>query len=225
MCGRYSLTEALDVIVQHFLIQHVGPEVAAGYRPGYNVAPSQDVLVIGLRLGARSAALHRWGLIPGWAKDPSIGYKMINARAETVHERPAYRGPFRSRRCLIPADGLYEWKREGKRKQPYRFLMKDEKPFAFAGLWDEWRGPDGQTIRSCTIITTEPNELLATVHDRMPVILPPDAYDEWLDPCTKPDRLRALLVPYPAEQMKGYPVSPRVNSPANNDPELILPIA
>ena len=224
MCGRYSLTEALDVIVQHFLIQHVGPEVAAGYRPSYNVAPSQDVLVIGLRLGARAAALHRWGLIPGWAKDPSIGYKMINARAETVHERPAYRGPFRSRRCLIPADGLYEWKREGKRKQPYRFLMKDEKPFAFAGLWDEWRGPDGQTIRSCTIITTEPNELLATVHDRMPVILPPDAYDEWLDPRTKPDRLRALLVPYPAEQMKGYPVSPRVNSPANNDPELILPI-
>src|SRR5690606_7874863 len=159
----------------------------------YNVAPSQDVLVIGLRLGARAAALHRWGLIPSWAKDPSIGYKMINARAETVHERPAYRGPFRSRRCLIPADGLYEWKREGKRKQPYRFLMKDEKPFAFAGLWDEWRGPDGQTIRSCTIITTEPNELLATVHDRMPVILPPDAYDEWLDPRTKPDRLRALL--------------------------------
>src|SRR5690606_22717863 len=127
MCGRYSLTEALDVIVQHFLIQHVGPEVAAGYRPSYNVAPSQDVLVIGLRLGARAAALHRWGLIPSWAKDPSIGYKMINARAETVHERPAYRGPFRSRRCLIPADGLYEWKREGKRKQPYRFLMKDEK--------------------------------------------------------------------------------------------------
>lgn len=225
MCGRYSLTEALDVIVRHFLIQHVGPEVEAVYGPSYNVAPSQQVLVIGLRQGARAAAMHRWGLIPGWAKDPSIGYKMINARAETVHERPAYRTPFRHRRCLIPADSLYEWKRDGKKKQPYRFLMRDEAPFAFAGLWDEWRAPDGQAIRSCTIITTEPNELIAPVHNRMPVILPPEAYDEWLDPSTEPDRLHALLVPYPADRMKSYPVSTRVNSPANNDPELILPIA
>lgn len=225
MCGRYTTTDSLDVIVQHFLIDDVRPEVKELYRPRYNVAPSQPVLVIGLRQGARAAAMHRWGLIPRWAKDPSIGHKMINARSETVHERPAYRQSFRLRRCLIPANSLYEWKRNGKTKQPYRIMMRDESLFAFAGLWDEWRAPDNSTIRSCTILTTEPNELVAPIHNRMPVIVPESAYDEWLDPRTEVERLLQLLVPYPADEMKCYPVSTKVNSPANDEPSLIEPIA
>lgn len=224
MCGRYTSTNSLDEIVRHFLIQDVRPDVVEAYRPSYNIAPTQQVLVIGLRQGQRAAAMHRWGLIPRWAKDASIGTKMINARAETVHERPAFRLPFRQRRCLIPADSLYEWKRDEGRKQPYRILMRDESLFAFAGLWEEWRAPNGTLVRSCTIITTEPNELIAPLHNRMPVILPPEAYDTWLEPRTEVDQLLALLKPYPARQMKMYPVSSRVNSPTNNDPSVILPL-
>lgn len=224
MCGRYTSTHSLDEIVRQFLIQDVRPEVAEGYRPSYNVAPSQTVLVIGLRQGLRAAAMHRWGLIPRWAKDASMSAKMINARAETVHERPAYRLPFRQRRCLIPADSLYEWKQEGRTKHPYRFLMQAESLFAFAGLWEEWRAPNGTMVRTCTIVTTEPNELIEPVHNRMPVILPPEEYETWLDPKAEVEELLSLLKPYPAEKMKSYPVSTRVNSPANNDPELILPV-
>lgn len=224
MCGRYTSTQPLDLILELFLIDEVRPEVMELYQPRYNVAPTQRVLVIGARDGTRIAAMHRWGLIPHWAKDPSIGSRMINARSETVHERPAYRDAFRRRRCLIPADGLYEWKRNGRTKQPYRFTLRSGQPFAFAGLWEEWKAPDGTAIRSCTILTTQPNELIAQVHDRMPVILPPDAYDIWLDPQSERDVLRSLLVPYPAEEMYGYPVSNRVNSPANDDPSLIEPI-
>lgn len=225
MCGRYTTTHPLDEILRYFLISNVRPEVEEGYRPSFNVAPSQPVLVIGLRQGERAAAMHRWGLIPRWAKDASIGAKMINARAETVAERPAYRTPFRQRRCLIPADSLFEWQRNGKTKQPFRFMMRDESMFAFAGLWDEWRAPDNSVIRSCTIVTTEPNKLIEPVHNRMPVILHPADYDEWLDPRTEQERLLAMLAPYPADEMKCYPVSTRVNSPANNDEELIQPIA
>lgn len=226
MCGRYTTTDPLDEIVRYFFITNVSPEVTELYRPRYNIAPSQMVLVIGLRQGERTAAMHRWGLVPRWAKDPSIGNKMINARAETVNERPAFRTAFRYRRCLIPADSFFEWKRSGQRKQPYRIMMRDERPFAFAGLWEEWRSPDGSTvIRSCTILTTEPNELMAELHNRMPVILPTDAYDAWLDPHTEPDLLLPLLRPYPADEMKCYPVSTRVNSPANDDPAVIEPLA
>lgn len=225
MCGRYSSTNPLDVILEYFLIKDVRPEVEEGYRPSFNVAPTQSVLVIGSRQGERAAAMHRWGLIPSWAKDPSIGSRLINARSETVAERPAYRGAFRRRRCLIPADGLYEWKRVGKTKQPYRFTLRDASPFAFAGLWEEWRSPDNTPIRSCTILTTEPNELIEPVHNRMPVILSPTEYDTWLDPHTEIEELQSLLAPYPAEDMDAYPVSTLVNSPRNDDPSLIEPVA
>lgn len=224
MCGRYSSTNPLDVILEYFLIHDVRPEVEEGYRPRFNVAPSQPVLVVGLSQGERAAAMHRWGLIPSWAKDPAIGSKMINARSETVAQRPAYREAFRRRRCLIPADGLYEWKRVGKAKQPFRFTLRDASPFAFAGLWEEWRAPDNTAIRSCTILTTEPNELIEPVHNRMPVILPVEAYDTWLNPHTEPEELMTLLSPYPADAMVAYPVSTQVNSPFNDDPSLIEPI-
>lgn len=224
LCGRYTLTRPLHDIVQHFVLHDVRDEVEERYAESFNVAPSQHVLVIGLRRGQRAAALHRWGLIPHWAKEPSIGSRMINARSETVCERPAYREAFRLRRCLIPADGLYEWQHMEKRKQPFRFTLRNKELFAFAGLWDEWRSPDGTAIRSCTILTTEPNELIQPVHNRMPVILPPEAYDTWLDPHARPKQLLPLLQPYPSELMTGHAVSPEVNSPRNNDPSLITPV-
>jgi putative SOS response-associated peptidase YedK len=162
----------------------------------------------------------RWGLIPFWAKDIKIGYKMINARAETIDEKPAYKHPFQKQRCLILADGFYEWKKQGKEKQPYRFKLKNGEPFAFAGLWDRW-----ETLYSCTIITTKPNNLTKEVHDRMPVILPKDTYDLWLNPnMTETDYLKSLLVPYPEEEMVAYPVSTLVNSPKNDIPSVMEPI-
>jgi putative SOS response-associated peptidase YedK len=164
----------------------------------------------------------QWGLIPSWADDPKIVNRMINARAESVATKPAFRNPFKSRRCLIPADGFYEWQKTGgKTKQPYHLGMADGRPFAFAGLWEHWRR-GGEAIDSCTIITTEPNELAATVHDRMPVILPEDAYDRWLDPkLDDPDELQSLLVPFPAKRMKAWPVSTLVNNPRNETPECV----
>jgi len=165
----------------------------------------------------------RWGLIPFWAKDANVGYKMINARAETVAEKPAYRESFKSRRCLIPADGFYEWKREGKTKQPYHFGMRDDSLFAFAGILDRWKNPQGEVIETCLVITTKPNALLADVHDRMPVILPIGHYDLWLDPGFKQtDDLKELLRPFEAELMKRYPVSTRVNLVKNDDPDCAL---
>ena len=168
----------------------------------------------------RQFSLMRWGLIPFWVKDANIGYKMINARAETVAEKPAYRESFKSRRCLIPADGFYEWKKEGKSKQPFHFGMRDNSIFAFAGIWDRWKNPQGEVIETCSILTTTPNLLCADVHDRMPVILPVGHYDLWLDPGFKgTDDLKELLHPFEAKLMKRYPVSTRVNLVRNDDPE------
>ena len=163
----------------------------------------------------------RWGLIPYWAKDPSIGLKTINAMSETAAEKPAFRDAMRWRRCLIPADGFYEWKRLGsKEKQPYSFGMEDDSPFAFAGLWDRWRDQAGEMIETCTILTTKPNSLLADVHDRMPVMLRTEDYDLWLDPgITDPERIVDCLRPFDAALMKKYPVSARVNRPENDDQE------
>jgi putative SOS response-associated peptidase YedK len=161
-----------------------------------------------------------WGLIPNRAKDPSIGYKMINARAETVASRPSFSEPLRQRRCLIPADGFYEWTREGKQKLPWSFTLADNSVFALAGLWDYWRSPQGAVIESCTILTTAPNQLMHGIHDRMPVILPPTAYGAWLDPSlTNVEQLQPLLQPYPAEAMRRNRVSQRVNQVKNDDPE------
>lgn len=221
MCGRYSLSASGEKLAEQFQLAEI-PELA----PRYNIAPTQEVAVVRQCAEGRQLALLRWGLIPSWAKDPSIGARMINARAETVAEKPAFRSAFVRRRCLVPADGFYEWKRTAGGKQPFFFQMRDGRPLAFAGLWEQWKSPDGGQIESYTILTTDANELLRPVHDRMPVILPPDAYDLWLDPdVQKPNVLLALLHPYPEEAMTAYPVSMRVNSPANDDPQCIAPVA
>jgi putative SOS response-associated peptidase YedK len=165
-------------------------------------------------------------LIPSWAKDPSIGNRLINARGETLAEKPSFRGVYKYKRCLVLADGFYEWKTQPgtKVKIPHFIHMKDRQPFAFAGLWDEWNSPDGSQIRSCTIVTTEPNELMASIHNRMPVILPPDAYAQWLDTAPQPpDSLAALIKPYPAGEMAAHPVSTLVNNPKNDFAECVVP--
>lgn len=221
MCGRYSISVPPQAIQKLFELEDV-PDMPARY----NVAPSQDVPVVREGPKGRELVFLRWGLIPFWSKDPKQGPTPINARADTAPEKPAFRGAFKSHRCLLPADGFFEWKPAsgGGKKQPVYFRMADDSPFAFAGLWDRWEGPDGQVIQSCTLLTTEPNELVATVHDRMPVILPADAYGLWLDPTVKdPHAVQPLLRPYPAEAMKAYAVSTRVNSPRDDDPSLIEP--
>ncbi|WP_026695260.1 SOS response-associated peptidase [Peribacillus kribbensis] len=219
MCGRFTLTLGVLQLQNTFGFEFSGELV-----PHYNIAPSQDILTITGDGSSRFGSLMRWGLVPFWAKDPKIGYKMINARSEGIETKASFKGPFRRNRCLILADGFYEWKKTEEGKQPYRFIMKDEKPFAFAGLWDTWgRGED--LLQSCTIITTRANETASDVHDRMPVILPEEAYDDWLDPSLSDiTLLKSLLVPYSAEEMDKYEVSPKVNSPRNNTPELLVPV-
>lgn len=221
MCGRFTLTANPGDLQDAFAGYTFPPQ----YAPRYNIAPAQPVLAIpNDELGAADFFL--WGLIPSWAKDPAIGNRMINARAETVHEKPAFRGPFKYRRCLILSDGFYEWQaRPGtKTKVPHFIHLKSRRPFAFAGLWDVWRNPDGAEIKSCTIITTGPNQLTATIHNRMPVILTPDVYAQWLDASPQtPERLLPLLKPFPAEEMSAYPVSTLVNKPEADRPECLLP--
>lgn len=221
MCGRFTLATDSAELQQAF------PEVQfpAEGRPRFNVAPSQPVLALP-NDGKLSADYFLWGLIPTWAKDPSIGSKLINARAETLGEKPSFRGSYKYKRCLVFADGFYEWKTEAgsKTKTPHFIHLESGLPFAFAGLWDEWHAPDGSQIKTCTIITTEPNELMSKLHNRMPVILPPSAYAQWLDPTPqKPETLQNLLVPYPTHLMTAYPVSTLVNSPNNDRPECLVP--
>lgn len=197
--------------------------------PRYNIAPTQPVPVVrcepqGTPPQRELVELH-WGLIPHWAKDPKIGARMINARAETITQKPAYKAAMRRRRCLLPADGFFEWRSEGGRKQPYFIDLRDDGLFAFAGLWESWEGPDHSSIESCTLLTTEPNELIRPIHNRMPVLLPPEAYDLWLDPAEQdPARLLPLLRPYPAERMRAHAVSTLVNSPRNDSPACIAPL-
>ena len=217
MCGRFSLGVDTDRLVAEFGIA----TVTAPHEPRFNIAPTQPVPVVvrgeeGLRLGAL-----RWGLVPHWADDPSIGSRMINARSETVDRKPAFEGAFRNRRCWVLADGFYEWHEQGGRKVPVHFHLPDRRPFAFAGLWDRWQH-GGQDIVSCTILTTEPNDAVRPVHDRMPVLLPADERDGWLDD-DDTSALKALLRPYPGP-LEGQRVSPRVNSPENDDPSLLEPV-
>ncbi len=220
MCGRFTLTVSARVLADLFDVEV--PELA----PRYNIAPSQQVLVVrATPVGAREAATVRWGLIPSWAKDPSIGNRMINARAETVADKPAFRSAVKARRCLIAADGFYEWRKINGGKLPHLIRFSDGRPFAFAGLWERWAGPGGETVDSTTIITTRPNEIVATLHDRMPVILPREAFDEWLGPAPLPrPHLEELLSPHPATGMEAFAVSRRVNSPANDDAQCIAPL-
>ncbi len=222
MCGRFSLG-ATTRLAQLFDLPD-WPEVP----PRYNIAPSQDVAAVirSREAAARKFRPMRWGLVPSWAKDSRIGNRLINARAETVATKPAFRRPLRERRCLILADGFYEWVREGRRKQPYCIRLCDGRPFAFAGLWDRWQPTDGTPLDTCTILTTTPNTLIQPLHDRMPVILAAGAYDLWLDPAVQNvERLQKLLAPYPADAMVAYPVSARVNNPANDSPDLLAPLA
>ncbi|MCU1285310.1 MAG: hypothetical protein JWO13_1660 [Acidobacteriales bacterium] len=209
-------------------MKQFGVEIDPDYSPRYNISPSQSVFAIRQDAAqpARMLSKLRWGLVPFWAKDLAIGYKMINARSETGLDKPAYRDSFKKRRCLIPADGFYEWKKVGKEKHPYNFGMADDSVFAFAGIWDTWKSPDGTSVESCSILTTTPNALVQDVHDRMPVILDRDDYEQWLDPGVKePGTLTELLKPFPAKQMRRYPVSQIVNSPKNDKPECIVEIS
>lgn len=218
MCGRFTLRSKLNRILAEFSVE---ASESLLWEPRFNIAPTQNVATIQLRDGVRQLELHRWGLIPSWADDPSIGNRMINARADGVADKPSFRSAFKKNRCLVVTDGFYEWKKDGKAKQPYFIRLKEDKPFAFAGLAEHWHRGD-QAIDSCTVITTEPNELMAGIHDRMPVILSPDDYDLWLDPEFQgKDKLLSLLRPYPADEMAAYPVSTLVNSPKNERPECV----
>ncbi len=220
MCGRYTLRTPIDVLADGFEIEEYPPSIT----PNYNVAPTQEVAAMVEEDEKRKLEMFHWGLIPSWAKDPAIGNKMINARAETVSEKPSFRSAFKKRRCLIIADGFYEWKKTDDGKQPYYIKMEDGSPFAFAGLWETWQ--NGEEIRSCTIITTEANGLMNEIHHRMPVILPPEDYGMWLDPdFDEKEALTSLLKPYPADAMEAYPVSRRVNKPSNNEPSVLEPAA
>lgn len=219
MCGRFSQSKSAKAIAQAFDLANVPP-----LTPRYNIAPTQPVGTV-LQTGEdtqRQFRMLHWGLIPSWAKDPKIGARMINARAETVAEKPSFRAAFKQRRCLVLADGFYEWQQQEKKKQPFYCRMQDERPFAFAGLWEHWEDGNGEAIDSCTVLTTSSNELMRPIHDRMPVILAPKDYDLWLDPkLQKSELLQPLLQPYSDEEMTAYPVGTLVNKPSNDSPECI----
>ncbi|OLN25738.1 SOS response-associated peptidase [Desulfosporosinus metallidurans] len=220
MCGRFSFAEIIG-IVERFELDQVQLELW----PRYNIAPSQQVPVVIHQNGGNRLFMFRWGLIPYWAKAESIGNKLINARAETLEEKPSFRRSFEQRRCLVLADGFYEWKKEGRIKKPYRITLLDGRPFAFAGLWDSWLSPTGQTINSCAIITTTPNKLMEPIHNRMPVILPQDMESVWLDVnVTTSHEAKGMLTPFPEERMVAYEVSQLVNSPRNEGPECVVPV-
>lgn len=222
MCGRFTLTVDAHQIREAFPWITVPDQL----QPRYNVAPSQPVAVIP-NDGRNRLDYFVWGLVPFWAKDPTIGSRMINARGETVDQKPSFKAAFRHRRCLILADGFFEWKKapDQAAKTPMYIKMKDDRPFALAGLWETWHAPDGSDLFTCTIITTEPNDLLKDVHNRMPVILPEEAYPLWLrtDPAESAE-LKSLLIPFSPDQMKVYPVSRTVNNPANDTPACVTPL-
>ena len=215
MCGRFTLTTPSVELERRFLI-----DLQGRHGPRYNVAPGQEVLAVVAAGGERRPARLQWGFVPAWAKDPRPG--PINARAETAWQRPMFRQAIRRRRCLIPADGFYEWWRREKARLPVLFRLRAGEPFAFAGLYERWDGPGGPRW-TCCILTTRPNDLVAQVHDRMPVILRPEWEEAWLDPEVPPEDLEPAWEPYPAELMEAHPVSPRVNSPRYDDPSCLVP--
>lgn len=249
MCGRFTLTQSSEAVAAQFQLAEVPQFV-----PGYNIAPTQPVPVIRINPAtepsqnqpvARQFSYLYWGLIPSWSKDPTLGSRLINARAETVAEKPSFRAAFKRRRCLVVADGFYEWKplsaesasvrsgtksgtksktKSGIQKQPFYFYLNHHQPFGFAGLWESWHSPSGDQIESCTILTTIANEIMQPIHDRMPVILEARDYDRWLDPSVESSKLLSLLRPYPDQQMSVHPVSPQVNSPRYDSPDCITPL-
>ncbi|MDQ6420814.1 SOS response-associated peptidase [Paenibacillus sp. LHD-117] len=223
MCGRYTITISLEELMVRYMIDET---MVPYHRPKYNVAPSQLVFAV-IHDGQRNRLGElKWGLVPPWADDPKIGFMMINARAETAASKPAFREPLRRKRCIIPADGFYEWKKDagGKNKQPMRIVKRDRSVFSMAGLYEIWQSPAGEKISSCTILTTEPNEVVAPIHDRMPVILRPEDEALWLNRGMQdPDKLAALFVPYPDREIEAYPVGAAVGNVRNDEPSLILP--
>ncbi|OZM57180.1 hypothetical protein CIB95_06855 [Lottiidibacillus patelloidae] len=222
MCGRLTLTTTIDEVMEQFSI--VNP-VHFHFEVNYNIAPSQKVVaIVGSPAGKRIGQM-RWGLIPSWAPDEKIGYKMINARSETLLQKRSFKNLISRRRCALVADGFYEWKTTKEGKRPFRITLANEKPFLMAGLWDKWSNEAGKEIHSCTIITTSANQLLSEVHDRMPVILTNETEQTWLSPRIEGSEFYTnVLKPYNSDHMKMYEVSPLVNSPRNNQPECMLPI-
>ena len=223
MCGRYRLSRRKQIIEEHFDTAPWDDE----WSPRYNLAPTQPVPVIRQqpKEPIRQVSTMRWGLVPHWAKDASIAASTINARSETAATKSAFRDPLKLRRCLIPADGFYEWAKTAKSKQPFCFEVNDGQLFAFAGIWDGWKNSEGQWIRTCSILTTTPNAVTSAVHDRMPVILDPDRYDLWLDPgMQNVAAVSELLKPYDARRMRCYPVGTRINHVANDDEECSRPV-
>jgi putative SOS response-associated peptidase YedK len=225
MCGRFTLRAPASVIAEQFSLFEL-PLL----QPRFNIAPTQAVPVV--RMVPQHAEPRRqlvflhWGLVPSWAQDPAIGNRMINARAETAADKPSFRAALKRRRCLVVADGFYEWQREGNRRQPMFIHLRDDRPFAFAGLWESWEGADHSSLESCTILTTAANELIRPIHDRMPVILAQEAYGLWLDPAVQTvDPIQPLMRPYPSEAMEAYAVSTRVNSPVRDQPECLERLA
>jgi len=221
MCGRFEIHSAIAIIASLFGINGIPFD----YPANYNIAPGQNVLLV-VDGGGRRIIQSRWGFVPSWSKDLATGYKMINARAETLAEKRSFKTAFERQRCLVIADGFYEWQKAGAVKKPYYIRLKSGQPFGFAGLYNIWTSPEGEDICTSTIITTDANEILRPIHDRMPVIAPPDAYDLWLDPRVhNKDILDALLKPYPSEEMELYRVSRKMNSFKYNEPENIMPAA
>jgi putative SOS response-associated peptidase YedK len=219
MCGRFALTSPPDVLAALFRLDDV-----PALQPRYNVAPTQQIPAVRQRDGRREMVLLHWGLVPFWADDASIGSRMINARSESAANKPAFRAAFRKRRCLIPADGFYEWQKQGKTKQPYYIHRADDQPLAFAGLWERWEKGD-EPIESCTILTTSPNKLLAELHNRMPVVLEPEDFERYLDPAVEDAvALESLLGPAAEGVLAAHPVSTHVNKPANDDPRCVEPV-
>jgi putative SOS response-associated peptidase YedK len=218
MCGRYTITVSEDELIARYAAEEPTNRY---HTPRFNVAPTQRVPVILNEEGIIKIDAFKWGLIPFWAKDTKVGFKMINARADTVAEKPSFRTAFKQRRCLIPADGFYEWKKIGSDKQPYRILLKDQQIFSMAGLWESWTSPEGEEVKSCTIITTDPNELMLDIHDRMPMILSVEDEHKWLDKGKSVEELKAMLQPFPMERMRAYPVCKDVGSVKNQGAELV----
>jgi putative SOS response-associated peptidase YedK len=219
MCGRYTFTFDAKSLADAFGMVPPGFHVVKGY----NIAPGQHIVIVRPERNGLEADVAFWGLIPGWVKDPSTSPRPINARAETLEQKPTFRTAFRRKRCIVPASGFYEWKSEGRIKRPFYIHPAKGDLFAFAGLMEDWQGPDGEVLISACIITTEPNQLMARIHNRMPAILSAETWDLWLDPAAQARDLRPLLVPYPSEWMSAHPVGPAVGNVRNDGPELIVP--
>lgn len=220
MCGRYTLTTPLDQILDLFRLQ-TAPDLG----PRYNLAPTQEALVVRVTEDNRRGEALKWGLIPHWAKDPAIASRLINARSETVATKPSFRDAFARRRCLVATDGFIEWKAEQGGKQPYHIVMEDRRPFAFAGIWERWQPPTGDAVETFSILTTTPNETVARLHDRMPVVVAERDFDLWLDRRARAEDVEGLLAPWEETPMEAYPVSRKVNDVANDGPEALKPVA